>query len=147
MPTSADEEPSPPDNSGVDAAGPRWRIVATRTAATNPLRHSAGTVAHLLGPDDGCANLDVHRSVLEAAADPGPYHRHPHADSLYYVLEGGVIFRLDGEERSVETHHLIHIRAGAAHSVRNPGPGPAVLLGIYAPPGDDFLLIGSDVAG
>ncbi len=60
-------------------------------------------------------------------------HAHAGSDKVYLVLEGTGVFRIAEQERSVSSGHAVMAPAGASHAVRNPGPGPLVLLVFMAP--------------
>jgi mannose-6-phosphate isomerase-like protein (cupin superfamily) len=114
-------------------------IHSVEEVPSEPLRFSAGVTKRLVGPHNGAKNIDLHLVILDPADRAGPLHLHPRAESAYLVLHGGVRFRINGEDHDVGPEQFVFIPAGVPHSVINPRTTPARLLGIYAPPGDDFV--------
>jgi mannose-6-phosphate isomerase-like protein (cupin superfamily) len=55
-------------------------------------------------------------------------HVHPAQDEHFEVLEGELLFVVDGNERRVSAGETIDIPRGSVHQVRNPGDGPAVTI-------------------
>jgi len=60
-------------------------------------------------------------------------HTHAASDKVYFVLDGVGSFRIGDEERPVGAGTAVLAPAGAAHAVRNPGPGRLTLLVFMAP--------------
>jgi quercetin dioxygenase-like cupin family protein len=56
---------------------------------------------------------------------PPPKHFHPDQDEHFEVLEGSLITRVDGVERTLATGDTIDIPRGAVHQMWNPGAEPA----------------------
>ena len=68
-----------------------------------------------------------------------PVHRHLHMDEVFYVLEGGGVFRLDDARCSFEKGTTIFIPQNTWHSFENPDH-ELLLLWVVAPAGlDDFF--------
>jgi mannose-6-phosphate isomerase-like protein (cupin superfamily) len=70
------------------------------------------------------------------AFEPGQSHElHAHVgmDKMYYVLEGGGIFLLDGEELPMSAGDLMIAPEGVAHGIRNTGTGRLLVLAVLAP--------------
>ena len=53
-------------------------------------------------------------------------HFHPAQDERFEVLEGELLFVVDGNERRVGAGETLDIPRGSVHQVRNPGTFPAV---------------------
>jgi quercetin dioxygenase-like cupin family protein len=64
-----------------------------------------------------------------------PVHAHPH-EQAGYVINGEMLFTIDGVEHSVPAGTGYSIPGNVAHSARF--PGPAVLIDIFAPPREDY---------
>jgi mannose-6-phosphate isomerase-like protein (cupin superfamily) len=60
-------------------------------------------------------------------------HSHAASDKIYVVLEGTGRFTVGSEERDAGPSTAILAPAGAAHAVRNPGPGRLRVLVFMAP--------------
>ena len=72
------------------------------------------------GPDA----LEV-EAVYEPAGSPPPAHLHPAQAEHFEVLEGSMITRVDGDERTLEAGDTLDIPAGAVHQMWNAGSHPA----------------------
>lgn len=57
-----------------------------------------------------------------------PLHRHHAGDEIWYVLEGALGFRFDGEEVIVHAGGAACARAGVAHTYWNASDGPTRYL-------------------
>ncbi len=57
-----------------------------------------------------------------------PYHCHPRQDEHFSILEGGLLFHVDGADRHVDAGGQIDIPRGAYHWARNPHDRPALAL-------------------
>jgi mannose-6-phosphate isomerase-like protein (cupin superfamily) len=70
--------------------------------------------------------------IQEARYQPGsrppPYHRHPHQDERFKVLEGSLRFVLNGIERTVTAGEVLDIPRGTLHLAHNPQAVPAIAL-------------------
>ena len=64
-----------------------------------------------------------------------PEHIHVREDEMYYVLEGSVRFKADGQYYDAPTGSFMFIPRGAAHCFQNVGADPARLLVMFAPAG------------
>jgi len=79
-------------------------------------------------------------TVLWTRWEPGasaPDHTHPH-EQVAVVLEGALIFTLNGEECVVSAGEFIHIPSNAPHAERNTGQVPAVLTDFFSPVRSDL---------
>ena len=68
---------------------------------------------------------------VELWAQPGafvPEHLHPALEERWEVVEGDVVFRIDGRRRTAGPGDRLTAPAGVRHSFENPGPGEARLL-------------------
>lgn len=64
-----------------------------------------------------------------------PRHVHSREDELFYVLEGDLVFELDGEQHTVSTGGTVYLRRGIVHAYQNFTERPARLL-IATTPGE-----------
>jgi len=66
---------------------------------------------------------------VEAVYDPGgsppPAHLHPSQAEHFEVLEGSVMTRVEGDERTLAAGDTLDIPAGAVHQMWNPGSDSA----------------------
>lgn len=60
-------------------------------------------------------------------------HAHAGSDKVYYVLQGTGQIQVDQDTRTLGPGNAALAPAGAAHSVRNPGPERLTLLVFMAP--------------
>jgi len=80
----------------------------------------------------GCAGADI--SLARMTLEPGraaPQHRHPDCQEALHLLAGTVELRIGSECRALEAGDSALVPAGLAHSLRNPGRVPAVLMIAY----------------
>jgi mannose-6-phosphate isomerase-like protein (cupin superfamily) len=70
--------------------------------------------------------------TLEPGHDPGHEATHQ-GDQFIYVIEGGAVARVAGEEREVKAGDLVIIPAGTPHTVRTTAQSLFALT-ILAPP-------------
>src|SRR5688572_114398 len=75
---------------------------------------------------DGALHAQEARYVPRSR--PPPYHCHPHQDERFAVVEGGLHFHLDGEDRAVSAGEEIHVPRGAFHKAHNPHDTPTLVL-------------------
>jgi hypothetical protein len=80
--------------------------------------------------------------MVEWIADPAPagtreeiapYHVHHHDDEAWYVLEGTLGFRFDGEECEIPAGGAAFATSGTAHTYWNAGSTPARYLLVMTP--------------
>ena len=70
------------------------------------------------------------------AFEPGQEHKlHSHAgmDKVYHVIDGEVLFLLDGKEAPMRAGTLLVAPEGAPHGIRNTGTGRLLVLAVLAP--------------
>jgi quercetin dioxygenase-like cupin family protein len=74
-------------------------------------------------------------SVAECAAprDVGPPPHHHTWDESYYVLEGEVVFTIDGGEQLVKTGDFVYVPGGVSHGFRGASDVVARVLIFDAP--------------
>jgi quercetin dioxygenase-like cupin family protein len=133
--------PIPPDD-------PRRALTVVPPADSDGLRHLAiaGGIYTILVTG---ADTDGRFCIVEMRVPPGggpPPHRHDFEET-FRVLEGEVEFTFRREKVKGETGATINIPANAPHSFRNTSDGPARLLCICSPAGQDalFLEVGDPV--
>ncbi|HEV2813996.1 MAG TPA: cupin domain-containing protein, partial [Solirubrobacteraceae bacterium] len=65
---------------------------------------------------------------VDVWAEPGAQvaeHVHPPAEERFHVLEGDVLFRVDGRDVPAGSGARVTVPAGVRHAFSNPGPGAA----------------------
>jgi mannose-6-phosphate isomerase-like protein (cupin superfamily) len=64
-----------------------------------------------------------------------PRHVHTREDELFYVLEGELVFELDGERHTVGAGDTVYLRRGVVHAYQNFTTSDARLLIATTPGG------------
>jgi quercetin dioxygenase-like cupin family protein len=104
----------------------------TRTPA--PLNIVGETTHVLVTPEDSEGRLACFHLVAPPMSGP-PLHVHTREDEWFYVLEGELVFELDGERRTVGRGGSVFLRRGVVHRYQNFTDQDARLL-IVTTPGD-----------
>lgn len=127
--------PPPPDD-------PRRSLTVVDAPDSNGLTHIAiagGIYTILLTGEDTAGRF----ALIEMRVPPGggpPPHRHDFEET-FRVLEGEVEFTFRGDMAVGRVGQTINIPANAPHSFKNTSAGPARLLCICSPAGqDEFFL-------
>ena len=132
----------PPDD-------PQRTLVHARPDAAGTLPHLAvagGTYTVLLtGADTG-----GRYTLIDMYVPPGggpPPHRHDF-EEMFTVLEGAIELTFRGAMVDVRAGETVNVPANAPHAFRNAGAGPARLLCMCTPPGQEhfFAAVGDPVA-
>ena len=83
-------------------------------------------------------------SLMERTLPPGgrmpPSHRHEGNDEAYWVLDGVVEFRVDGEVAHGGAGTCVVVPPGASHTFGNTSTEPARLLVLHAPALDGYFV-------
>ena len=80
--------------------------------------------------------------------DPGggtPYHRHHHADEMFFILKGEGVALCDGKEIPLRTGDSILVRPTGMHEIHNAGAGRLYLLSVMVPNEDFAELVRSGI--
>ena len=82
-------------------------------------------------------------SLMERTLPPGgrmpPPHRHAGNDEAYFVLDGTVEFKIDGQSELAGPDTFYLVPAGTAHTFGNTSSQPARLLVLHAPALDEYF--------
>lgn len=70
-----------------------------------------------------------------APGDGPPLHTHAREGESWYVLEGSLRFKLDGEILRAAAGSFVFVPAGAPHCFQNDGDVPARILVLFSPAG------------
>ena len=89
-------------------------------------------------------------ALIDMHVPPGggpPLHRHDF-EEMFSVVEGEIELTFRGEKRRATAGSTVNIPANAPHAFKNVGNGPARLLCMCTPPGQEefFLEVGDPVA-
>ena len=117
---------------------PKAKVVKAADAPTKQLRYDRGSVVRFVDAGIGAKQVDLHLNTIKAGSAPGPYHLHRQVENVYYILDGDVVIRIDGEDHPVAPGDAVFIPPGVPHSATNVGQTDARLLEIYAPVDVDF---------
>jgi quercetin dioxygenase-like cupin family protein len=93
-----------------------------------------------VSPADSEGRLAAFHLVAPPMSGP-PRHVHSREDELFYVLEGELVFEIDGERHTVGRDGTVFLRRGVVHAYQNFTPADARLL-IVTTPGEfcDFFV-------
>jgi mannose-6-phosphate isomerase-like protein (cupin superfamily) len=98
--------------------------------------HCVGNVEFLARSiDTSRFNLAI---VTIAPRSSGPdVHEHEQEDDSFYVLDGELVFSVDGEEVDAGPGTFVLVPPGVPHSFHNPTDEPARFVNVHAPAGFD----------
>ena len=119
----------------TEPAGPAWRpapvrssIVAARDGRTPaPLNIVGEETLVKVSAEDSDGTLAFFHLVAPPMSGP-PRHVHSREDELFYVLEGELVFELDGERHTVRAGDTVYLRRGVVHTYQNFTTSDARLL-------------------
>ena len=122
--------------------GPQaFNVVAARDGRTPAPLNIVGeeTLVKVSG-EDSDGTLAFFHLVAPPMSGP-PRHVHTREDELFYVLEGELVFELDGERHTVRAGDTVYLRRGVVHAYQNFTTSDARLL-ITTTPGafSDFFV-------
>ena len=113
----------------------RSNIVAARDGRTPaPLNIVGEETLVKVSADDSDGMLAFFHLVAPPMSGP-PLHVHTREDELFYVLEGELVFELDGERHTVRAGDTVYLRRGVVHRYQNFTTSDARLL-IATTPGE-----------
>ena len=81
-------------------------------------------------------------AVIEKAPRTGgpSLHAHEDEDDSFFLLEGSLLFTVDGEEVVADPGTFVLVPPGVEHTFSNPFDEPARVLNVHAPGGFDLRL-------
>ena len=91
---------------------------------------------------------DAAYSLIEWAAEPNvpgpPLHVHEETDEAFYVLDGELLFHVDGRDIAAGAGAWVTLARGSLHHFKNLGDRPARMLIVVTPAGLEryFLEVG-----
>jgi quercetin dioxygenase-like cupin family protein len=124
------------ENAGTtELAGSAWRptpvraiVVAASDGRTPaPLNIVGEETLVKVSAEDSEETLAFFHLVAPPMSGP-PRHVHTREDELFYVLEGELVFELDGERHIVRAGDTVYLRRGVVHTYQNFTTSDARLL-------------------
>ena len=115
------------ENTGTtELAGSAWRptpvraiVVAASDGRTPaPLNIVGEETLVKVSAEDSEETLAFFHLVAPPMSGP-PRHVHTREDELFYVLEGELVFELDGERHTVRAGDTVYLRRGVVHTYQN----------------------------
>ena len=119
----------------------RFNVVVARDGRTPaPLNIVGEETVVKVSAQDSDGTLAFFHLVAPPMSGP-PRHVHTREDELFYVLEGELVFELDGERHTVGAGDTVYLRRGVVHAYQNFTTSAARLL-IATTPGvfSDFFV-------
>jgi mannose-6-phosphate isomerase-like protein (cupin superfamily) len=131
-------------NANVSAEAANRRAIVHNAPDAEALRHGEEQMTFLLeGAETGGAVGLVERVVSPNFKSPPAPHTHLWNDFLGYIVEGRLVFQLDGEVSEVNAGGALYVPRGVYFRWWNPDPKPVRALFAYLPGG--FELFFKDV--
>jgi len=118
-----------------------FNVVGARDGRTPaPLNIVGEETLVKVSAEDSDGTLAFFHLVAPPMSGP-PRHVHTREDELFYVLEGELVFELDGHRHTVRTGDTVYLRRGVVHAYQNFTTSDARLL-IATTPGvfSDFFV-------
>ena len=87
-------------------------------------------------------DTDTNYFFVEALVPPGggpPPHIHTREVESFYILEGEVIFRAEGQEVKANPGTFLHVPRGAVHQFKNESNKPARMVFFFVPAGIETM--------
>jgi quercetin dioxygenase-like cupin family protein len=119
----------------------RSNVVAAHAGRTpQPLNIVGEETLVKVSAQDSDGTLAFFHLVAPPMSGP-PVHVHTREDELFYVLEGEIVFELDGERHTVRAGDTVYLRRGVVHAYQNFTNRDARLLIATTPGGfSDFFV-------
>ncbi len=95
-----------------------------------PLSHDRPGVAHrrIFGE-----NIQMQHLITEPGGTPSKLHNHPDHEEFFYIQAGEWEFTLEEEVRRVGPGDVVHVKAGAMHTLRLVSDEPGMALEVFHP--------------
>jgi len=119
----------------------QFNVVGARDGRTPaPLNIVGEETLVKVSAEDSDGTLAFFHLVAPPLSGP-PRHVHTREDELFYVLEGELVFELDGDRHTVHAGDTVYLRRGVVHAYQNFTTSDARLL-IATTPGvfSDFFV-------
>lgn len=126
----------------TELAGSAWRPTPVRFNVVPAADGRTPAPLNIVGEEtlvkvsgqDSDGTLAFFHLVAPPMSGP-PRHVHTREDELFYVLEGELVFELDGERHTVRASDTVYLRRGVVHAYQNFTTSDARLL-IATTPGE-----------
>src|SRR5579884_4211012 len=119
----------------------RGRILAPGEGRAVLVPSAGGRVTLKAESADTGGAVTVFENILRPHA-PGPArHFHRTWTELFYVLEGEVLFEVDGHRHSAPPGTFVSVPPGTVHACRNTSSEPAKLLITFVPGGFEGFFV------
>ena len=106
----------------------RFNVICAREGRTPaPLNIVGEETLVKVSAEDSDKTLAFFHLVAPPMSGP-PRHVHTREDELFYVLEGELVFELDGERHTARTGDTVYLRRGVIHAYQNFTTSTARLL-------------------
>jgi quercetin dioxygenase-like cupin family protein len=106
----------------------RFNVVAASDGRTPaPLNIVGEETLMKVSAQDSDGTLAFFHLVAPPMSGP-PRHVHTREDELFYILEGELVFELDGERHTVRAGDTVYLRRGVVHAYQNFTTSDARLL-------------------
>jgi quercetin dioxygenase-like cupin family protein len=118
-----------------------FNVIAARDGRTPaPLNIVGEETLVKVSAEDSEGTLSFFHLVAPPMSGP-PRHVHTREDELFYVLEGELVFELDGERHTVGAGDTVYLHRGVVHAYQNFTTSDARLLIATTPGGfSDFFV-------
>ncbi len=122
------ESARPTVSESIWRAPVRFNVVAAPDGRTPaPLNVVGEETLVKVSAEDADGTLAFFHLVAPPMSGP-PRHVHTREDELFYVLEGEIVFELDGERHTVRAGDTVYLRRGVVHAYQNFAKSDARLL-------------------
>jgi mannose-6-phosphate isomerase-like protein (cupin superfamily) len=101
--------------------------------------HHIGNVEFLARTAD-TARFNFSIVTKQPRSDGPPVHVHPNEDDAFYVLEGEVVFIVDGDEVTGGEGTFVLVPPGVPHTFANRSDATVRFVNVHAPAGFDLRL-------
>lgn len=95
-----------------------------------PLSHDRPGVAHRRIFGD---NIQMQHLLVQPGGEPAKLHNHPGHEEFFYIQAGEWEFTLEDDVRRVAPGDVVHVKAGAMHTLRLLSDEPGMVLEVFHP--------------
>jgi mannose-6-phosphate isomerase-like protein (cupin superfamily) len=118
-------------------------LAAGETRSASPL-NIVGETTHVLVTDRDSLGQFASFHLLAPPMSGPPLHVHSREDEWFYVLDGELVFEVDGVRRTVRAGGSVFLRRGVTHRYQNFTDRDARLLIATTPAGLDRFFVAMD---